>query len=184
MKLRSVLAVIFFLIFIQTQTGVCLETQNKTSLQKRDMAPTFFLKSLSGNDFFLTDYCGKPLQPWKNSERKIVVISFFATYCLPCLKEIPQLQALAMEFGEQVKFVLVDLKEDSDKVNEFVKKHDIVLPVLLDRYGIVAKKYGVETLPCLFVVDKAGRIVFILRGYDENIGEVLKKQLRHVITQP
>jgi len=76
-----------------------------------------------------------------------------------------------------VQFFLVDVKEEQQKVKNFVLQKNITLPVLLDKYGVVAKKYGVEALPNLFVVDQKGVITFVQRGYDEQMPAKLKAHL-------
>ena len=153
----------------------CLFSQN-TSLKIGDKAPGIFLRDLNGQDFFLSDYCGKPRQPWKNRERHSVVISFFATWCAPCMQEMPELIALASQFP-RVKFILIDLKEDKTKVRNFIRDKNITLPVLLDKFGVVAKNYGVETLPHLFVIDKSGTITFVQKGYDQYMPARLRNHL-------
>ena len=150
-------------------------SQKANTLTLNNTAPTFFLKTLTGEDFFLSDYCGVPRQPWKKPERKMVVLSFFATYCLPCLKEIPQLQELAEEKEEDAIFVLIDLKEEPEKVAAFVESQQIKLPVLLDRFGVVGDKYGVDSLPTLFFIDGGGKIRYMQRGYSEDLIKNLRK---------
>lgn len=136
-------------------------------------APSFYLKTLDNSDFFLTDHCGTPRQPWKNLPRKPVVVSFFATYCIPCRKEIPELEKLAYHYGESVSFVLVDLQEDKLMVEKYVRENRIKLAVLLDRFGVTAKKYKVESLPSLFVIDSKGQLAFVQYGFEEGFEEKL-----------
>ena len=146
-----------------------------TDFQIGDTAPGIFLKDLNNNVFFLSDYCGTPRQPWKKFERNTVVISFFSTYCVPCLKEIPELQQIAKKYPD-TKFFLVNLKEEKSKIEPYVSKYNITLPILLDKYGVIAKKYGVDALPKLFVINKKGKIIYIQNGYDKN----MVKKLNHL----
>ncbi len=155
------------------------QVPGKSELAIGQPAPSFFLKSLSGEDFFLRDHCGKPRQVWQKKTQRVVVMSFFATYCLPCLKEIPALHSLSEEFKEKALFILIDLKEEPDKVNAYVAKHHIHLSILLDRFGVVAEKYGVNALPSLFIIDQQGIVRHIQRGYQKN----LAKDIRGVIAK-
>jgi len=163
---------LFFILF-----SFVASVQSQSSLVKTgEMAPGIFLRDLTGQDFFLSDYCGAPRQSWK-PQRIPVVISFFATYCIPCQQEIPELSAIAQEYDGRVKFFLIDVKEQQSKVTSFVQQKNITLPVLLDKYGVIAKNYNVEALPNLFVIDQKGIITFVQRGYDNKIPAKLKAHL-------
>jgi thiol-disulfide isomerase/thioredoxin len=148
-KIRIFCAV---LLFVNSHWLLAQSPSKAGLLVLNSIAPTFYLKSLSGEEFFLSDYAGKPRQPWKQPERKTVVLCFFATYCLPCRKEIPELQALADEWKEDAVFVLIDLKEEPEIVTAFIDSNRIRLPVLLDRFGVVGEKYGIANLPALFMI--------------------------------
>jgi len=104
---KSIL-LLFFILIASTSN---LYRQDKP-LEIGVLAQGILLKDLNGQDFFLSDYCGKPRQPWKNPDRYAVVISFFATYCAPCLQKIPELEALSKEFNGKVKFFIIDVKEE------------------------------------------------------------------------
>lgn len=141
-----------------------------TSLKEGDDAPTFYLKDLQGNDIFLRDFCGAELrQPWKNKTKYVIVLSFFATWCVPCQKEIPCLEELLQKYADQpIKFFLVDVGEKKPLVQPFIQKKGYRIPVLMDIYKMVSmKKYGVEALPRLVVIDKEGKIALIKRGFKD-----------------
>ena len=142
-------------------------------LKVGDEAPTFFVRDLAGKNFFLSDTLklGKP-----------TVLSFFATHCMPCRAEMPELDTLSREYTN-VNFYLVDvsgkIKEDPVKVKELVTILSVNLQVLMDKYGKVAEKYGVKSLPRLVVIDQKSKVHHIHDGYtpgDENkLKEVLDK---------
>ena len=95
-----------------------------------------------------------------------MILSFFATWCEPCKKEIPHLEKLQEEFIDQpVKFFLIDVGEDRDKVKTFIEKENIKIPVLLDRYQKTAERFDALTLPRLFVLDKNGLIQRKQKGF-------------------
>lgn len=108
-----------------------------------------------------------------------MVLNFFATYCLPCLEEIPELQDLAKLWQDKIVVVLIDLKEESAKVKAFIEKNQIGLPVLLDRHGVVVEKYNVESLPALYLIDKGGIIRYLQKGYDQEIGKYLNNEIKN-----
>jgi len=134
-----------------------------------DEAPTFSLPDLEQNYVSLRDYCGEKLRkPWINKEKHVVLVSFFATWCKPCMAEIPHLERLAKEYaGKNVKLFLIDVGEDLQKVSDFVSSKNIELPVLIDRYQTVAEKYDALTLPRLFIIDKEGVIQKEKKGFSD-----------------
>ncbi len=148
-------------------------------LKVGDEAPTFFVRDLQEKNFFLSDTLklGKP-----------TVLSFFATWCGPCRVEMPVLDTLSQSYSD-INFYLVDvsgltqgkskMKEDPAKVKIMVESLGVTLQVLMDKYGKVAEKYGVKSLPRLVVIDAKSTVHYIHDGYapgDENkLKEVLDK---------
>ena len=111
-------------------------------------APDFTLGALDGGTGSLTGLAGKP-----------VVVNFFATWCLPCKKELPAFQELSTRYAEQgLTFVLVDMQEDPDDVASFLGELGITLPAVVDSSGEVGKTYRVRGLPSTFFVGRDGLI--------------------------
>ncbi|MBD3419360.1 MAG: redoxin domain-containing protein [Chitinivibrionales bacterium] len=132
-------------------------------------APTFSLPGLDGKRIALSVYCGDKLsKPHINDVKHIVVLSFWATYCKPCRKEIPELMKLAGKLsGKPVKIFCISIdKEGGSKVGPFVAEKKYSLPILLDPYSKTAERYGVTSLPSLFVIDKQGVVKYSSVGYD------------------
>ena len=132
-------------------------------------APTFYLIDLSGNDFFASRVYGDTAE-----KPSAVVLSFFATWCIPCRAEVPQLEILSNEFPE-IQFYLVSVKDPEDKILKWLNDLKVELPVLVDKYGRTARKFNVigesetgqevASLPSLFIIDKSGAIVYQHTGY-------------------
>ena len=141
---------------------------NERSIKVGDKAPIFSLFKLQNNKYFRS----KELLGKKN-----LVVSFFATWCVPCAKEIPELMKISKEFGDDFEFMLVDVNEKKDIVKKHVAEKDINLQVVLDKYGKVFKSYGGETLPLLVVIDKKGLISYYHNGYVKGDEENLRKHL-------
>ena len=109
-------------------------------------------------------------------------MSFFATWCGPCKKEIPYLEKLKGEFkGKKVKFFLVDVGEEREVLDEFLTQNKIDLTILHDRYQQTAEKFGADSLPRLVVIDKEGTIQLIKRGFKD--GESFLKEMRTLINK-
>jgi thiol-disulfide isomerase/thioredoxin len=86
------------------------------------------------------------------------VINFWATWCAPCAKELPALEKLSREMGDQVAVVAISVDSDWEPVKKFFAR-GTALPVLLDRDKAVAKRFGTEKFPETFLIDSSGRLV-------------------------
>lgn len=150
-------------------------------LKENEAAPVFMLPSLDGERVSLRDFCGQLRNPWKTKLKRILVLSFMASYCVPCRHEIPQLEAFAREAPEDVKVIFITVDTISNEaIAAFVKKMDMRQMVLSDRYGNVMKKYGVQKLPSLFILDKEGGLFFqSLNGLpsDLDLKEALNRKI-------
>jgi peroxiredoxin len=109
-------------------------------------------------DFTLTDLEGKS---WTLSELrgKVVVVNFWATWCPPCRKEMPDLEALYDRFKSEGLAVLAISDEDAAKVRPFIAEHQVTYPVLLDPGRKVNDLFQVEGIPKTFVYDRSGKLV-------------------------
>ena len=171
MTLRFTLTTLFFSVIalniFQSSPVFAQQADSvKKALAVGDAAPKLVLRDLSGEYIYLSDYTGKELrQPWKQREKHVVVLSFFATWCIPCRTEIPILGEIAANFtDEPLKIFLVDLNEKAELIVPFIEEFSVSIQVLMDIYGVVADKYGVVALPQLFLIDKEGTIRYISRG--------------------
>ena len=128
-------------------------------------APSFFLRTIENENFFFSKEILKS---------DATVFSFFATWCEPCKKELPILDSIKVNYP-QIKFYLVNvsglsgnkdkLKEDPILVKEMLQSLKVDFPVLMDKYGVAAKNYGVKALPHLVIVSKEGTILYQHSGY-------------------
>jgi thiol-disulfide isomerase/thioredoxin len=109
-------------------------------------------------DFILSDLQGKS---WhlRELEGKVVLVNFWATWCPPCRKEMPDLQALYDNYKDQGFVVLSISDEESAKVAPFIAERKISYPVLLDPGRKVNDAFVVEGIPKSFVYDREGKLV-------------------------
>ena len=130
-------------------------------------APTFYLKSLDGGEFFLSRLVGEPITGFrKESGKKTVVLSFFATWCIPCKGELPLLERIYREYSnESLEVILIDVEENENKVKAYIDSLGLNIPVLMDFHGVVAQKYNVVALPTLLIINKDGIIELRSFGY-------------------
>lgn len=109
-------------------------------------------------DFTLTDLEGKS---WMLSglRGKVVVVNFWATWCPPCRKEMPDLETLYNRFKDQGLVVLAISDEDANKVKPFISERSFTYPILLDPGRKVNDLYEIEGIPKTFVYDRDGKLV-------------------------
>lgn len=98
-----------------------------------------------------------PMDSFKN---KVIFINEWATWCAPCIAEMPSIQNLYDEIGdnENIVFVMLTFEEDKNKVKKFITKKDFTFPV----YGIASKLPEVlrsSSIPTTFVISKSGEII-------------------------
>jgi peroxiredoxin len=89
----------------------------------------------------------------------VVLVNFWATWCPPCRKEIPDLESLYAKFHQRGFVVLGISDEEAGKVAPFVKEHNLSYPILLDAGRRVNELFGVEGIPKSFLYDRDGKIV-------------------------
>jgi peroxiredoxin len=108
-------------------------------------------------NFTLADLAGRP---WTLHELhgKVVLVNFWATWCPPCRKEMPDLDTLYRRFAGQGLVVLAVSDDDAAKVRAFVEKGKFHFPVLLDPDSKVSQAFHVNGIPKTFIYDRQGRL--------------------------
>jgi thiol-disulfide isomerase/thioredoxin len=104
----------------------------------------------------LTDMDGKD---WNLAQLrgKVVVVNFWASWCGPCVEELPVLGALARQAPERVAVVGVNYKEPLDSIERFSKDHPFAYPLLRDRSGDMFRQWTAGVMPTTILVDRQGR---------------------------
>ncbi|WXU00243.1 MAG: Thiol-disulfide oxidoreductase ResA [Catillopecten margaritatus gill symbiont] len=112
------------------------------------------LKTLDGKVADINDYKGQ-----------VVLINFWASWCRPCVTEIPSLVRLQQKFNQKdFKIITINVAEPKNKIDKFIKKVGLTLPILLDDNGQAVKDWGVYAYPSNFLIDKNGTIRYGYRG--------------------
>ncbi len=169
MKRLKTVKVCWFGLFILAQI---VYAQEPVHLEVGDPAPTFFLRTLEGENFFLSKEM-KPDNP--------IILAFYATWCIPCQQEIPALEKLMVKEalrGVRLYYVnvgglmaaddsgdVVKQREEIEKVRQHKEKFKMTYPILMDRYALTTQKFNAESLPTLIVISGEGTIKYIHHGY-------------------
>ncbi len=108
---------------------------------------------------------------------RVVLVNFWATWCGPCLKEMPSMQRLSERFPSQDFAVLaVNMGESVEDIRPFVEKMSIQFPIPLDSNGEVLQSWQVIAFPTTFLLDRSGTIRFALfGGLEWDQGEALER---------
>jgi thiol-disulfide isomerase/thioredoxin len=117
----------------------------------------------------------------EHAKGKVIVIDFWATYCEPCKKEFPQLQALSDRYRGDV--VVYGLSEDDTQegISGFVKKTGVRFPIGWDEGNAIGQRYKLEKMPTSYVVDKKGIIRFVHGGYGEGVQEQIAREIEQLL---
>lgn len=125
-----------------------------TPYPKPAPAPALQLQDTQGNTHKLSGYRGQ-----------VVLLNFWATWCPPCVKEMPSLQRLwQLVHQEDIEVLAVNIGEPTEVVAEFLQQYLLDFPVLLDTEATVADVWKVQGLPTTFIVDPEGQLVYRAMG--------------------
>jgi thiol-disulfide isomerase/thioredoxin len=146
----------------------------RDTLKVGDLPPDGLLRDASGQHVKLGDYRGK-----------VVIISFWASWCTPCRKELPILGGIQKQAMNDVKVFSINYKESSARYREIVKVlKDFPVTFISDEYGSLGDKYGVKGIPHMVLIGRDGRITAVHEGYGEDMLKPLVKEINELLAQP
>lgn len=151
----------------------------QAQLEIGQQAPKFYLPRLAGGSFYLSKVVGAKA---KAEERRPVVLSFFQTTCIPCKAEIAEFEKLRVEFPN-IDIFLVDISESNELVRDYIATYQVQLPMLMDRYGVTGKRFGVvdendvALLPNSFLLSSDGTIYYQHTGFKPGDESVYREKL-------
>lgn len=115
-------------------------------------------------DFSLVDLRDKP-HSLPDYRGKVVLVNFWASWCPPCIYEMPELTRLKAQLADKpFEIIAINVGEKKYKVRKFTRVINFDLPVLLDTSNDTFNDWGVKTLPTSFLVDASGQIRYQVRG--------------------
>ncbi|MFP5370202.1 MAG: TlpA family protein disulfide reductase [Actinomycetes bacterium] len=146
--------------------GASRSTEAEDRVAVEGAAPSFDLERVGaeGDRVRLADFAGRP-----------VVVNFWASWCVPCRKEMPALQAAAERLEGRVAFVGINHQDGRSPAAEFEQEVGVTYPSGYDPDGGVARDFGVVGLPTTVLIDARGRIVA------RTLGELTENELDELV---
>jgi len=141
-------------------------------LKVGDVPPDSLGRTLSGQRVKLGDYQGK-----------VVIVTFWATWCSPCRQELPVLAGIQKQVSrEKLVVFAVNWKEKRERFREVVKRlKDVDLSLVSDEDGYFGSQYDVTSIPHMIIIGRDGRIAAIHVGYGEGEIPVLVKEINELL---
>jgi thiol-disulfide isomerase/thioredoxin len=132
-------------------------------------SPPFSLELLTGGKADLAAHKGKD----------VIVLDFWATWCAPCIRTMPKMDALVKKFADKgVVLYAVNDSESRQEIEAFVKERKIDIPIAMDPKGELVTAFGAEELPVSAIIDKDGVVRAVHYGFFEGMTDVqIEKEL-------
>ena len=136
------------------------------NLQKGSLAPSFELEQLDGGIVSLEDHCGIP-----------VILLFWEQDCHICLIALKALENIH-RVDDVIEIYIVSQKVGDD-ITDYLREHDITIPLLIDRDGTVFEDYKIKATPTAVAIDRAGSIEIVISGFlNHESAKTLQRLLR------
>jgi len=133
--------------------------------------PDFRLQDLDGNWFTLSE----------NLDGDVVYVTFWATWCVPCRREMPHLEKLQQELGDEglrIIGVNTDPPGTTSKIKPYIRRYKISYTTVLDPNNNVLDKYNpTRELPYAVLIDREGNVVQVFPGYRTGDEEILREKI-------
>jgi peroxiredoxin len=138
-----------------------------------ETAPDFTLKSMSGQNFNLTEQRGN-----------IILINFWASWCGPCRQEMPVLQELQDKYQDLgVQVWGINVEQENQAGRDFLANLDLSFSIFFDETNKLSEAYNVEAMPTTVIVDRDGIVRYVYRGFKKGYGKKYAKAIKKLIRE-
>lgn len=167
---RTVFATLRSLLLAGLFVGAPASAQQSTGT----LATDFTLRDIENRAVSLADYRGS-----------VVLMNFWATWCGPCMQEMPHLQTMYDDLKDQgfvVLSVSTDDARDASKVKPLVKAKRLTFPVVLDKETTVVSQYNpAKTLPYTVLIDRQGKVAKVHQGYNPGDEKAMRAEVEALL---
>ncbi|VAX15784.1 hypothetical protein MNBD_NITROSPINAE03-1871 [hydrothermal vent metagenome] len=158
-----------WLVIVIVIAGCSGKKMEPPPLQEPKPSPQLSLQKTSGGKISLSELKGRP-----------VMVNFWATWCVPCRREMPVLDRFLKDRKETgLEILLVNYKESKKIVDDFMEKKDFSFKILMDESGEAANKFGVFGLPTTYFISRQGDIIYTHIG--ELTDEILYLRFKSIL---
>ncbi len=163
-SVKNTLFIVFIVLLIIPQTRKPIQVAIN-SLKVKIFSPSAFAKAdqtqLKPFTYKITSINGLSRDA-KIGQGKVTFISYWATWCPPCIAELPSIEKLYTDYGNKVDFVLIT-QEEPDKVKRFLERKQLNIPAVLPQMETPEQLYE-RSIPTNYIIDKTGKIVIKEKG--------------------
>ncbi|MEK4039399.1 redoxin domain-containing protein [Paenibacillus sp. FSL F4-0122] len=156
MRLRRIVALLLVAVIAAAIVWVFINHSSQArveGIEEGAYAPDFKVMTLSGEEVSLTEHRGK-----------VVLLNFWASWCKPCMQEMPLLNEIHQSSNSQIETLFINVGESKGTVSEYMKELQFSFPVAIDVTGKISTAFGVTALPSTFIINEEGEIAKIRLG--------------------
>jgi thiol-disulfide isomerase/thioredoxin len=141
------------------------------ALEQGDAAPRFSAPGVSGGVVSLDAHRGK-----------VIMVDFWASWCGPCAQSLPALDALRKEFpADDFQVIAVNVDSESEQAKAFLKRRPVGYPSALDPEGLIPTRFGLQTMPTSYLIDRNGVVRHIHRGFRPDDIGALRERIQALV---
>ncbi|WP_024852063.1 TlpA disulfide reductase family protein [Hydrogenovibrio kuenenii] len=165
----------------QLTTEKQTQERDESTPPNDDVLPAY--TGVQNRSLVLQDRAGKTVN-LKDYRGKVVLLNFWASWCPPCVHEMPSMATLKNRLkGQDFEILAANLAEDKAAIDAFVKTHPVNFPILLDPKGSAVKEWKVFAYPSSYLIDKKGQIRFALFGGYEWTSPAAMKAIENLLKE-
>lgn len=170
-KLFLIILLGFNSIFSQNQNE---EYTNSSLVQINEVAPQFSITTSEGKVVNLSDYKGK-----------VVLINFFATWCGPCMQEMPFIEKdIWNKLKNNKNFTILSIGRDhsQEEINAFIQKKKFTFPIYADKGKAIYNLFATKYIPRNYLIDQNGKVVYTSTGFSTEEFEEMKTKINSLLS--